>query len=123
MDNNAYQIYSYMTNHAISICSSKKQEHFRAIKELAVRKLFPTTQNQLTVNNGVKTKLEELTKLYNQLSEFFSQVSSYIVNYIKSNILKLLLHGVATYFNVGTPIALLIPHIPKLVRFVKLFFL
>ncbi|CAO1383142.1 unnamed protein product [Diamesa serratosioi] len=47
MDNNAYQIYSYMTNRAISICSSKKQEHFRAITELTVSKLIQTTQNQL----------------------------------------------------------------------------
>lgn len=47
MDNNVYQIYSYMTNRAISICSAKKQEHFRAVTELTVSKLIQTTQNQL----------------------------------------------------------------------------
>lgn len=47
MDNNVYQVYSYMTNRAISICSSKKQEHFRAITELTVSKLIQTTQSQL----------------------------------------------------------------------------
>ena len=47
MDNNVYQVYNYMTNRAISICSSKKQEHFRAITELTVSKLIQTTQNQL----------------------------------------------------------------------------
>lgn len=36
-----------MTNRAISICSSKKQEHFRAITELTVSKLIQTTQSQL----------------------------------------------------------------------------
>lgn len=63
MDNEMYQVYSYLLHRAVGVCSAMKHDQFRAMTEITVNRLMQASQSQVKATNEALKNQKRISEM------------------------------------------------------------